>query len=86
MLTLGQPFYSGYGSRSTSTRSREIREKVPALLRLPARSRAHPRASCTPRCGRCHPGAPVLVDRSDENAVALAGSIELVALRSELPT
>jgi hypothetical protein len=25
------------------------------------------------------PGAPVLVDRSDENAVALAGSLEQVA-------
>ena len=30
----------------------------------------------------CLPGAPVLVDRSDENAVALAGSIESVAARA----
>jgi hypothetical protein len=27
----------------------------------------------------CYPGAPVLVDRSEENAVRLAGSIEAVA-------
>ena len=30
----------------------------------------------------CLPGAPVLVDRSEENAVKLAGSIETVARRA----
>ncbi len=38
----------------------------------------------------CYPGAPVLVDRSEENAIRLAGSIEAaarsaVAARSPAP-
>jgi hypothetical protein len=87
VLTLGQPFYSGYGVTLDVDSFAEIRERVPALLRFrpdPERIRQFLHAAMR----ECLPGAPVLVDRSDANAVALAGSIELVARRalgSELP-
>ncbi len=84
VLTLGQPFYSGYGVTLDVDSFTEIREKVPALLTFrpdPERIRRFLGAAMR----ECLPGKPVLVDRSDENAVALAGSIELVALRSRLP-
>jgi hypothetical protein len=84
VLTLGQPFYSGYGITLDVDSFAEIREKVPELLRFrpdPERIRQFLGAAMR----ECLPGAPVLVDRSDENAVALAGSIELVALRGQLP-
>jgi capsular polysaccharide biosynthesis protein len=87
VLTLGQPFYSGYGVTLDVDSFAEIREQVPALLRFrpdPERIRQFLHAAMR----ECLPGAPVLVDRSDTNAVALAGSIELVAQRalgSELP-
>jgi capsular polysaccharide biosynthesis protein len=84
VLTLGRPFYSGYGITLDVDSFAEIREKVPELLRFrpdPERIRQFLGAAMR----ECLPGAPVLVDRSDENAVRLAGSIELVALRSKLP-
>jgi hypothetical protein len=87
VLTLGQPFYSGYGVTLDVDSFAEIREQVPALLRFrpdPERIRQFLHAAMR----ECLPGAPVLVDRSDANAVALAASIELVARRalgSELP-
>ena len=87
VLTLGQPFYSGYGVTLDVDSFAEIREKVPELLRFrpdPERIRQFLHAAMR----TCYPGAPVLVDRSDENALALAGSIELaarLALGSEPP-
>ena len=42
VLTLGQPFYSGYGVTVDVDSFREIRTAVPALLRFRARSRADP--------------------------------------------
>ena len=87
VLTLGQPFYSGFGVTLDVDSFAEIREQVPAVLDFrpdPERIRQFLHAAMR----ECLPGAPVLVDRSDANAVALAGSIELVARRalgSELP-
>ncbi|MGE5272294.1 MAG: hypothetical protein ACM3QU_00770 [Verrucomicrobiota bacterium] len=87
VLTLGRPFYSGYGVTLDVDSFAEIREKVPELLRFrpdPERIRQFLHAAMR----ACRPGAPVLVDRSDENALALAGSIEVaagLALGSELP-
>jgi hypothetical protein len=81
VLTLGQPFYSGYGVTLDVDSFAEIREKVPALLGFrpdPERIRQFLHAAMR----TCQPGTPVLVDRSDENAVALAGSIELAARRA----
>jgi hypothetical protein len=75
VLTLGQPFYAGYGVTLDVDSFRELREQVPALLRFrpdPERIARFLHAAMR----ACYPGAPVLVDRSDENAVALAGSIE----------
>ncbi len=78
VLTLGQPFYSGYGITLDVDSFRELRAKVPELLRFrpdPERIARFLHAAMR----RCVPGAPVLVDRSDENAVRLAGSIEEAA-------
>jgi len=88
VLTLGQPFYSGYGVTLDVDSFAEIREKVPALLSFhpdPERTRQFLHAAMR----TCHPGAPVLVDRSDDNAVLLAGSIEMAArtaLETRAPT
>jgi hypothetical protein len=81
VLTLGRPYYSGYGITLDIDSFAELREKVPELLRFrpdPELIRRFLHAAMR----ECLPGAPVLVDRSDENAVALAGSIEKVAVRA----
>jgi hypothetical protein len=78
VLTLGEPFYSGYGITLDCASFAEIRDKVPALLRFrpdPERIRRFLFAAMR----RCYPGAPVLVDRSDENALRLADSIDRAA-------
>jgi hypothetical protein len=79
VLTIGQPFYAGYGVTLDVDSFREIREAVPALLRFrpdPERIARFLHAAMR----HCYAGAPVLVNRSQENAVALADSIELRAL------
>jgi hypothetical protein len=78
VLTLGRPFYAGYGLTLDVESFRELREQVPAVLdfrpeREPIRRFLHAAMR------RCRAGVPVLVDRSDENAVVLAGSIEQAA-------
>jgi hypothetical protein len=81
VLTLGQPFYSGYGVTLDVDSFAEIRERVPELLRFrpdPELIRRFLHAAMR----ECLPGKPVLVDRSHENAVELAGSIEAVARRT----
>ena len=78
VLTLGQPFYSGYGITLDVDSFREIRTKVPELLRFrpdPETIRRFLHAAMR----ACRPGAPVLVDRSQENAVRLAASLEEAA-------
>ena len=78
VLTLGEPFYSGFGVTLDVDSFREIRTKVPELLRFrpdPERIRQFLGAAMR----ACSPGAPVLVDRSQENAVRLAGSLERAA-------
>jgi hypothetical protein len=75
VLTIGQPFYSGYGITLDVDSFRELRRAVPELLRFapdPERIRRFLGAAMR----ATDPGAPVLVDRSQENAVALAGSLE----------
>jgi capsule polysaccharide export protein KpsC/LpsZ len=81
VLTLGRPFFAGYGITLDVESFRELREAVPALLRFrPDRERIRRFLHAAMR--RCYAGAPVLVDRSEENAVALAGSIEEAAERA----
>jgi capsule polysaccharide modification protein KpsS len=75
VLTIGQPFYSGFGITLDVDSFRELRSAVPELLRFgpdPERIRRFLHAAMR----ACYPGAPVLVDRSQENAVVLADSIE----------
>jgi hypothetical protein len=81
VLTLGQPFYSGYGVTLDVDSFREIRERVPELLDFrPDRERILRFLHAAMR--RCYPGAPVLVDSSDANAAALASSLD-AATRSD---
>jgi hypothetical protein len=78
VLTLGDPFYAGFGVTLDVHSFAEIAERVPELLRFrpdPERIRCFLHAAMR----NCYPGAPVLVDRSEENAVRLAGSIEAAA-------
>ena len=78
VLTLGQPFYSGYGVTLDVDSFREIRDGVPALLEFhPERERILEFLHAAMR--RCYPGAPVLVDSSDANALALADSLDAAA-------
>jgi capsule polysaccharide export protein KpsC/LpsZ len=75
VLTLGQPFYSGYGITLDVDSFRELRTAVPDLLHFqPDSERIRRFLHAAMRA--CYPGAPVLVDRSQENALALADSLE----------
>ena len=75
VLTLGQPFYSGYGVTLDVDSFREIRDAVPAVLRFsPDREQILQFLHASMR--RCYPGAPVLVDASDANAATLASSLD----------
>jgi hypothetical protein len=75
VLTLGQPFYSGYGVTVDVDSFAEIRTAVPGLLRsAPDHERILRFLGAAMRA--CYPGKPVLVDDSDANAVALAGSLD----------
>lgn len=74
VLTLGEPFYAGYGVTLDLDSFAGIREGVPALLRFrpdPDRIRSFLHAAME----RCYPGAPALVDFSDENARRLARTL-----------
>ncbi len=78
VLTMGQPFYGGYGVTVDVDSFREIREKVPGVLRFqPDRERILEFLHASMR--RCYPGAPFLVDGSDENARKLASSLDTAA-------
>ncbi len=73
VMTVGQPFYSGYGVTLDVDSFREIPAAVPELLRFtPDRERTLRFLHAAMRA--CRPGRTVTVDASDENAAALAGS------------
>lgn len=77
VLTLGQPFYSGYGVTVDVDSFREIQSKVPELLRFePDREQTLRFLHAAMR--RCYPGKPVLVDASQANALELADSLDRV--------
>lgn len=83
VLTLGQPFYAGFGVTLDVDSFREIRAAVPALLSFrPDRERTLRFLAAAMRT--CRPGKPVLVDRSDANARELAASLDAAA-RGEAP-
>ena len=78
VLTVGRPFYAGYGVTLDAASLADLRELVPAVLRFqPDRELIVRFLHAAMR--RCRPGAPVLVDRSDENALRLAQSLEEAA-------
>jgi hypothetical protein len=74
VMTLGQPFYSGYGVTVDVDSFREIPAKTMELLAFePDRERTLRFLHAAMR--RCYPGVPALVDDSDENARVLANSL-----------
>jgi hypothetical protein len=78
VLTLGRPYYSGFGVTLDVDSFAEIRERVPELLAF----RPDPEriVRFLHLCMRnCHPGQPLLVDRSEENARTVAGTLERAA-------
>jgi hypothetical protein len=81
VLTMGDPYYARYGVTLDLTSFAEIREKVPELLRFrpdPERIRRFLHAAMR----SCYPGRPILVDRSDDNALAIANTLERAALKA----
>jgi hypothetical protein len=78
VMTLGQPYYSGYGVTLDVDSFREIREAVPALLAFqPDRERILQVLHAAMR--NTHPGKPMLVDAPDlspENVRAIASTID----------
>lgn len=84
VLTLGQPFYAGYGVTLDVDSFREIREAVPAVLAF--RPEREPLLRFLAAAMRaCWPGKPVLVDRSDANARELAASLDAAARGASPP-
>jgi hypothetical protein len=81
VLTLGQPYYGGFGVTLDVGSFAEIRDQVPALLRFrpdPERIRRFLHL-----CMRhCYPGQPLLVDRSEANALVVADTLEQAALQT----
>jgi capsule polysaccharide export protein KpsC/LpsZ len=81
VLTLGRPFYSGYGVTLDLDSPSRVDAAVPRLLTFePDRERTRRFLHAAMR--RCQPGAPVLVDRSDANARVLAASFARTAAES----
>jgi hypothetical protein len=75
VMTVGQPFYGGYGITVDVDSFREIPQKVQQLLAFrPDRERVIRFVAACMR--RCYPGVPVLVDHSPENARTLAASLD----------
>jgi hypothetical protein len=75
VLTLGDPFYAGYGITVDIDGLAEVDAGVEALLRFrPDGERILEFLHAA--MNACRPGAPVLVDDSDGNAQALAASLD----------
>jgi capsular polysaccharide biosynthesis protein len=78
VLTLGQPFYSGYGVTLDVDSFRVLQQRVMELLDFqPDRERTLRFLHAAMRS--CFPGAPVAIDPSDENARRLAASLDTAA-------
>ncbi|MEJ7891579.1 MAG: hypothetical protein WKF94_02930 [Solirubrobacteraceae bacterium] len=75
VMTLGKPYYAGAGVTRDLYSLAELRTELPAFVDAPVDADRIDRfLHAAMRATR--PGAPVLIDRSDENAAALAGSLE----------
>jgi hypothetical protein len=75
VLTLGRPFYAGYGVTVDLDSFAEIRAAVPALPHFRP-NREQILRFLHAAMERCYAGAPVLVDRSEENARMLAATLD----------
>ena len=78
VLTLGRPFYAGYGVTLDVDAAGDLHGPLARLSTFrpdPERTRRFLHAAWR----SCYPGAPVLVDRSDENAARVAASLEAAA-------
>lgn len=75
VLTLGQPFYCGFGVTIDVDDFRAIEREVPRLIKWqPDEQRIRRFLGAAMRA--CLPGKPVLVDSSEENARTLAASLD----------
>lgn len=75
VLTIGRPFYAGFGVTVDIDTPEELERGVFEVFRFrPDRERIARFLHAAMR--RCLPGAPVLVDDTDENAQALAMSLD----------
>jgi hypothetical protein len=84
VLTLGRPFYAGYGVTLDGDADNDLRGSLADLGAFrpdPERTRRFLHAAWR----SCYPGAPVLVDQSDENAVAVAASLEAAVTTPRSP-
>lgn len=80
VLTLGQPYYAGYGLTVDVDSFREIRAAVPRVLRSsPDREQTLRFLGAAMRS--TYPGAPQGVDSTPENASTLADSLDRAARR-----
>jgi capsule polysaccharide export protein KpsC/LpsZ len=80
VLTLGQPWYGGYGVTVDVDSFREIRDAVLEVLRFrPDRERTLEFLAAAMRS--TFPGKPGSLDHAPENVARLAASIEAVARR-----
>jgi capsule polysaccharide modification protein KpsS len=74
VMTVGQPFYAGYGVTVDVDSFREIPDATQELLRF-APDRETTLRFLHAAMRRCYPGKPAMVDGSDENARALAATL-----------
>jgi len=77
VLTIGRPFYASTGVTLDVDSTEELRRAIPEILRYrPDRERILQFMFAAMQ--RCHPGAPVQIDRSRANALQLAGTLDRV--------
>jgi hypothetical protein len=83
VLTLGDPYYAGFGVTLDAGSLAEIPERVPELLGFrPDPERIERFLGLCLRT--CYPGQPVLVDRSEANALTVADTFERAAKAATL--
>jgi hypothetical protein len=78
VMTIGRPFYAGFGITIDVDGLVQVPERLPDLFSF-APDRERVRRFLNAAMKRCHPGAPVLVDRTDKNAVELARTLDAAA-------
>ena len=84
VMTVGQPFYAGYGVTVDVDSFREIPDATMDLLRFEPDREATLRLQHA-AMRRCYAGKPPAVDGSDENARALAASLHAAVQPDDAP-